>query len=249
MKLKNKAAVVTGAGRGIGRDLGLCLSREGADVAIVDSNLASARKVAKQINAFGQNSIAIETDVTKSESVQTMAKQVINEFGKIDILVNNAGFSRVASVVEMKEDDWDSVINTCLKGTFLCSRALLPAMIEQRSGRIINIASAQAFMAVPNISQYCAAKAGVVAFTKCLAMEVGNHNITVNAIAPGIVDTEGVRERHPDKRIAAWARQTLVGRIASAEKDLGPILILLASEDGSYITGETILVAGGAYMR
>ena len=250
MRLNGKIALVTGSANGIGRAIASALAREGAHVVINDipSQRERANEISEEIKGIGRESMVFLADVSSTQEVNQMAEAVLEKFGRLDILVNNAGFPRVSKVIEMTDEQWDAVINTCLRGTFLCSRAFLRTMIHQRSGKILNLASNMAFAVFPGFAQYSAAKAGIVAFTKVLALEVAEYNVNVNAIAPGFTGTEGALSRSPQDHIDRMKKQNPFGRIGRPEDHLGAVL-LLVSDEGSYITGETILVTGGLTMR
>jgi 3-oxoacyl-[acyl-carrier protein] reductase len=250
MRVNEKIALVTGSANGIGRAIASALAREGAHVVINDipSQRERANEISDEIKRIGRESMVFLADVSNTQEVNQMAESVLKKFGRIDILVNNAGFTRVSKVVDMTDEQWDAVINTCLRGTFLCSRAFIKTMIDQRSGKILNIASNAAWAVFPGFAQYCAAKAGIVAFTKALALEVAEYHVNVNAIAPGFIGTEGALSRSPQDHIDRMKKQIPFGRIGRPEDLLGAVLLLL-SDDGSYITGETILVSGGLTMR
>ncbi len=191
MKLQGKAALVTGASRGIGREIALELARQGANVAVnYSGSEAKAQEVVAEIKALGRESFAIQCDVSNSESVTEMVKATIENFGKLDILVNNAGITRDNLLMRMKDDEWDAVINTNLKGVFLCTKAVTRQMMKQRSGRIINIASIVGSIGNPGQANYVAAKAGVIGLTKTSAKELASRGITVNAVAPGFITTD-----------------------------------------------------------
>jgi NAD(P)-dependent dehydrogenase (short-subunit alcohol dehydrogenase family) len=245
--LLDRVAIVTGAGQGIGRGIAKCLARAGAHVVIVDQALERAESVVAEIANMGADAIALRTDVSSASEVQEMVKQTLARFGKIDILVNNAGRLVVKRMVEQTEEEWDRVVDTNLKGVFLCCRFVLPEMIARKRGAIVNIASIAAFhVTVPHVP-YAASKAGVVALTRDLAYEVGRHGIRVNAIAPGPIDTPMARFGTEEQRAAA-AKNILLGRMGQPE-DIGEAAVFLASDYASFITGATLPVSGGADLR
>ena len=250
MRLNGKIALVTGSANGIGRAIASALAREGAHVIINDipSQRERADELSDEIEGIGRESMVCLADVSNTQEVSQMAERVLQKFGRLDILVNNAGFARVSKVVDMTDEQWDTVIHTCLRGTFLCSRAFIRKMIDQRSGKILNIASNAAWTMFPGFAQYCAAKAGIVAFTKVLALEVAEYHVNVNAIAPGFIGTEGALSRSPQDHIDRMKTQIPWGRIGRPEDLLGAVM-LLVSDEGNYITGETILISGGLTMR
>jgi len=250
MRLSGKIALVTGSANGIGRGIAFALAKEGAHVVINDipSQKGRANEISEEIKGLGQESVVFLADVSQTQEVKQMAESVLQKFGRLDILVNNAGFTRVSKVADMTDEQWDAVINTCLRGTFLCSRAFLRTMVDQRSGKILNIASNAVWTTLPGFAQYSAAKAGIVAFTKVLALEVAEYHVNVNAIAPGFIGTEGALSRSPQDHIERMKKQIPFGRIGRPEDLFGAVLLLVSGE-GDYITGETILVSGGLTMR
>jgi 3-oxoacyl-[acyl-carrier protein] reductase len=250
MRLSGKVALITGSANGIGRTIASALAREGAHVVINDipSQRERANELFNEIKGIGRESIVFLADVSNTQEVSQMAESVLQKFQRLDILVNNAGFPRVSKVADMTDEHWDAVINTCLRGTFLCSRAFIRQMIDQRNGKILNIASNLAWTIFPGFAQYSAAKAGIIAFTKVLALEVANYHVNVNAIAPGFIGTEAALSLSPQDHIERMKKQIPFGRFGRPEDLLGAVL-LLVSEEGSYITGETIVVSGGLTMR
>jgi len=246
MKLRGRAALVTGGGRGIGRATCLALAREGVDVAVCDIDLASAESVAKEVEALGRKAVAIRADVSQKADVTAMVARVTDAFGKIDILVNNAGIIRDAMLHKMTEDAFDQVIAVHLKGAWLCCQAVMEGMREQRFGKIINLSSMSG--KVGNIGQtnYSAAKAGIVGLTKAVAKELARYSINVNAIQPGFIDTEMTRSIPEEIRLAKIAEIPLkrVGR----PEDIANVVVFLASEDSSFMTGVVLEVNGGRGM-
>jgi len=243
MRLKNKVAVVTGGGRGIGKAICQVLSREGSTVVVADVDIESARKVSGELSKLGQRSLAIEVDVSSSQQVSEMIKCVIQELGTVDILVNNAGIRGMGKIEEMSEEDWDRVIAVNLKGTFLCSKAVIPAMRKKKTGRIINIASvAGKTGGVIAGANYAVSKAGIICLTKSLAKELAPYGITVNAIAPGMIKTH-MTEDFPENisQLIPLGKKGLAQDVANA-------VLFLASSDADYITGEILDVNGGMFM-
>jgi 3-oxoacyl-[acyl-carrier protein] reductase len=243
-RIDGKVAIVTGGAQGIGLGVCLRLAKEGAKVAIFDVNPDEARKTAEEIDRSGGASLAIKVDITRSAEVEAAVKQVISKFGKIDILVNNAGISLVSKVADMTEDIWDRVHDVNLKGVFLCCRAVTPHMKERKYGKIINIASILALRGSSYYAHYGASKAGVVGFTRGLAVELGPHNINVNAVGPGVIDTPMA-----DHDVAPEVRQRLQKRIPlrriGVPEDIANAVLFLASDEASYITGQCLYVCGG----
>jgi len=246
-RLEQRIAIVTGAGQGIGRAIARGFAREGAGVVIADVNEESARTVKDEIEAGGGRALAMRTDVSNEISVQTMAKKSVEEFGRIDILVNNAGIFPTSSVEEMSEEDWDRVIGTNLVGAFLCAKAVVPKFLEQGSGRIISLTSGRAFQGAKHGAHYAASKAGIIGFSKSLALELAPHGITVNVICPGITDTAQPRGHQTEEEMYAQGKRIPLGRIGQPEDLVGPA-IFLASGAAAFVTGQTILVNGGSIM-
>ncbi|MGG1486020.1 3-oxoacyl-[acyl-carrier-protein] reductase [Peribacillus castrilensis] len=247
MILEGKKALVTGASRGIGREVALELARQGADVAInYSGSEAKANEVVDEIKALGRKAFAIQCDVANSESVTSMIKEVVEQFDRVDILVNNAGITRDNLLMRMKEDEWDSVINTNLKGVFLCTKAVTRQMMKQRSGRIINMASIVGVSGNAGQANYVAAKAGVIGLTKTTAKELASRGITVNAIAPGFISTDMTGELPEDVQKAMLA-QIPLARFGDP-KDIAAVASFLASDASKYMTGQTLHVDGGMVM-
>ena len=245
--LKDRVAVVTGGSRGIGRAIALELSKRGASV-VVNYNAASkaADEVVAEIEARGGKALAVQGDVAKVDAAQALVKAAVDTYGKIDILVNNAGITRDTLIMMMSEEDWDSVIDTNLKGTFNCAKAAIRPMMRARYGRIINITSVSGQIGNAGQTNYSASKAGQIGLTKAIAREVASRNITVNAVAAGFVDTEiwaGV---------PAEAQESFLGLIPLARKgqpeEIAYAVAFLASDEAAYITGQTLAVDGGMAM-
>jgi len=235
MRLKDKIAIVTGGGQGIGRAICLALAKEGCDLVIGDINIQTAEKVAEEIRSLQQKSLAIKVDVSDSKQVNQMVKNTLKEFGKIDILVNNAGIAYQGTIEDMEEKDWDKVINVNLKGTFLCSKAVIKSMKRQRLGKIINMASFSGKIGGLTVgANYAASKAGIICFTKSLAMELAPYNVNVNAVSPAFIDTT----------MSTTFPKIPIGRKGLPE-DVANAVVFLASEDASYITAEILDVDGG----
>lgn len=247
MTLNGKAALVTGASRGIGKEIALELARLGAKVAVnYSGSEAKAKEVVDEIQAMGQEAFAVQCDVSNAESVTVMVGSVIEEFGSLDILVNNAGITRDNLLMRMKEEEWDDVINTNLKGVFLCTKAVTRQMMKQRSGRIINIASIVGVSGNPGQANYVAAKAGVIGLTKTTAKELASRGITVNAVAPGFISTD-MTDKLTDDVKKAMLQQIPLARFGDP-MDIAGVTAFLASERSAYMTGQTLHVDGGMVM-
>jgi 3-oxoacyl-[acyl-carrier protein] reductase len=247
MSLEGKAALVTGASRGIGREIALELARRGANVAVnYAGSEAKANEVVDEIKKMGKDAFAIKCNVSNSEEVAAMVKETVDHFGKLDILVNNAGITRDNLLMRMKEDEWDDVINTNLKGVFLCTKAVTRQMMKQRSGKIINIASIVGVCGNPGQANYVAAKAGVIGLTKTSAKELAARNITVNALAPGFISTD-MTDKLTEEIKAEMLKQIPLARFGDP-KDIAKAAAFLASDDSAYITGQTLHIDGGMVM-
>jgi 3-oxoacyl-[acyl-carrier protein] reductase len=245
--LAGRVAVVTGAASGIGEAIALAFAREGADIVIADRvDEARAHKVLAGVNEYGRRSLFVRTDVADEASVTAMAKTALAHFGKVDILVNNAGIFTEALLENMSVEEWDRVVNTNLRGTFLCSRALLGQMLERGDGRIINIASQLGQIGGAAVAHYSASKAGVIGLTKALAREVSSRGVLVNAIAPGPIETPLLDSESDEWRNAKLA-ELPIGRFGTVD-EVTPTAVLLASADGSYYVGQTLGPNGGDVM-
>ena len=245
-QLANQIAVVTGAGRGIGRAIALKFAAEGADVVCVSRTAENSQKVAGEVRALGRKSWAHALDVADAQAVAAAAEKILAECGKVDILVNNAGVTRDGLLMRMSGDDWDAVLNTNLKGAFLFTKAFTRTLLKQRSGRIINIASVIGLMGNAGQTNYAASKGGAISFTRSLAREVGSMGIRVNAVAPGLIETEMTDSLKPDQ-VERIVKSTALGRVGRAE-EVAEVVAFLASSRASYITGQCLSVNGGYSM-
>ncbi|KMY29508.1 3-oxoacyl-[acyl-carrier-protein] reductase [Lysinibacillus xylanilyticus] len=246
-KLEGKVAVVTGASRGIGRSIALKLADEGAKVVVnYSGSQAKAEEVVATIQENGGEAIAVQASVSKTEEVSALMDAAVKTFGSLDILVNNAGITRDNLLMRMKEDEWDDVLNTNLKGVFLCTKAVTRQMMKQRAGRIINISSIVGVAGNPGQANYVAAKAGVIGLTKTTAKELASRNILVNAVAPGFIETE-MTEQLPEDIKQGMLTQIPLAKLGQPE-DIAKAVAFLASEDANYMTGQTLHIDGGMVM-
>ncbi|WP_175988933.1 3-oxoacyl-[acyl-carrier-protein] reductase [Bacillus sp. Marseille-Q1617] len=247
MNLDGKVALVTGASRGIGREIALELAREGAKVVVnYSGSEAKANEVVDEIKSTGREAVAIQCNVADSDSVQAMVKETISQFGALDILVNNAGITKDNLLMRMKENEWDDVININLKGVFLCTKAVTRQMMKQRSGRIINISSIVGVSGNPGQANYVAAKSGVIGLTKTAAKELAPRGITVNAIAPGFISTD-MTDQLPEDVRNEMLKQIPLNRFGDP-KDIARVVSFIASDSSSYMTGQTLHIDGGMVM-
>jgi 3-oxoacyl-[acyl-carrier protein] reductase len=246
MRFEDQVAIVTGAGRGIGRAIALRLASEGARVACVSRTQQNAQNVADEINAPRLAAKAYAVDVADHAAVQKVGARILEEFGRADILVNNAGVRRDALAMRMSVEDWDAVIGTNLRGAFSFTQAIVRAMTKQRSGRIINISSVIGLMGNAGQTNYAASKAGLIGFTKSLARELASRNITVNVVAPGFVTTDMTAALSDEIKNTIHAKIPL-GRTATPE-EIANAVVFLASAEAGYITGQVLCVDGGIVM-
>ena len=244
--LANKVAVVTGAGRGIGRAVALAYARMGADVACVSRTEENSAKAAAEVEALGRRAWAVAVDVSDTAAVDAAAGKILDDAGRVDILVNNAGVTRDNLLMRMSEEEWDTVINTNLKGAFNFTKALTRPFIKQRSGRIINIASVIGLIGNAGQSNYAASKAALIGFTKSVAKELAPRGITANAIAPGFIETD-MTAALDDKVRESIIGNVPLGRFGSLE-DIAHAAVFLAMEPSGYITGQVLTVDGGMVM-
>lgn len=244
--LQEKVAIVTGASRGIGRAVALKLASEGASIVASARSVEALAGLVAEIEASGGQALSVPTDITSGEDIERLLAAAMDKYGRVDILVNNAGITRDALLVRMKDEDWDAVLATNLKGAFLCARAAAKIMSKQRTGRIINIASVVGEMGNAGQANYCASKAGMLGLTKSMARELARRNITVNAITPGFIVsdmTDGLSEKVKQEMLG----QIPLGRFGEVE-DVAAAVAFLASDQAAYITGQTLGVNGGMYM-
>lgn len=251
MQLEGRCAIVTGGGNGIGRTYCAALAGEGAAVVVADVDEPAARAVAAGVRAAGGRAEAVHVDVSDAAGTRSMAEAALRAFGRIDVLVNNAAvslFSPRPHFWQIEEADWDRVMAVNVKGAFLCARAVLPAMRERGYGKIVNISSGTAFRGSPQLLHYVSSKAAIVGFTRALAREVGPFGIRVNAIAPGLTQTEAQLVVTSEEQFAALARERALAR-REVPEDLTGTLVYLASPASDFVTGQTIIVDGGGLMH
>jgi 3-oxoacyl-[acyl-carrier protein] reductase len=244
--LTDKVAVITGASRGIGRAIAVALVGQGAKVVASARNAEALDRLIEEIRAQGGEAIAVAGDVSLERDANNLIDRAVDAFGRVDILVNNAGITRDGLLLRMKNEDWDAVLDTNLKGSFLCIRAAAKIMSKQRAGRIINISSVVGEMGNAGQANYCASKAGLLGLTKSVARELARRNVTVNAITPGFIVTD-MTDNMTDKAREAMIEQIPLGRLGEAE-DVANAVLFLASERSSYVTGQVLGINGGMYM-
>jgi 3-oxoacyl-[acyl-carrier protein] reductase len=247
--LQDQTALITGAGRagkGIGRSIALRLAREGARVAIADFVPEAADAVAKEIVGLGGEALAVYGSVANTEDVEKMVQATVDRFGRIDILVNNAGITRDNLIVRMSEQEWDMVLDTNLKGVFICTKTVAKLMMRERKGKIVNMASVMGIMGNAGQANYSASKGGVIALTKTTAKELGSRGVNVNAVAPGFIQTV-MTEEMPEDAKEGIAQQIPLKRLGTPD-DVAEVVLFLCSEASSYITGQVIAVDGGMVM-
>jgi len=244
LNLSNKVAIVTGSGRGIGRAVALKLAEVGATVVVNDiGDVKPVEAVAQEIKAMGGQSLAVLADVSSASDVARLVEETITAYGRVDILVNNAGIARDQLLLRMSEEDWDKVLAVDLKSVFLCTKAVLRYMVKQRWGRIISLSSIVGIVGNKGQANYASAKAGIIGFTRSIAKEVASHGVTVNAVAPGFIDTE-MTQRLKEEWKDELKKHIPLGYFGSAH-DVAEAVAFLASEEAGYITGQVLGVDGG----
>lgn len=247
MRLKDKVALVTGSAQGIGAAVASALAKEGCSIVISDINLELAQKTADEISALGVKTMAIKTNVTDLADVENSIKEIIAKMGKLSILVNNAGITKDTLLMRMKPEDWNAVIAVNLTGVFNCTKAIIPLMMKQREGKIINIASIVGEMGNMGQANYAASKGGVIAFTKTVAREAASRGITCNAIAPGFIKT-AMTDKIPEEVKNQMLSQIPMKKLGEPA-DIANAAVFLASSEADYITGQVINVNGGMLMN
>ncbi|MEW6009032.1 MAG: 3-oxoacyl-[acyl-carrier-protein] reductase [Candidatus Omnitrophota bacterium] len=247
MRLKDKVALVTGAARGIGKDIAITFAKEGANIAICDVDAASIDQTVKELKSLGIQAEGFLNDVTNLSQTSEMVNKILDKFNKIDIVVNNAGITRDNLILKMSEEEWDKVISVNLKGAFNCIKAISRSFLKQRCGKIINIASIIGVMGNAGQANYAASKAGIIGLTKAVAREFASRNINVNAIAPGFIET-AMTAKLPKEVQEKMLSAIPLARFGKAQ-DVANLCLFLASEDSSYITGQTFIIDGGMLMQ
>lgn len=251
MRLKDRVAVLTaGAGAGIGQATARAMAKEGAKIVLTDAHPKRPASVAEAISKdLGVETLGLHCDVTRRDHVEAVVQAALEKFGRVDILFNNAGINKLSPVAQMTDEVWDLVINTCLRGTFYTCRAVLPQMMKQGFGRIVNVASIAGFMGLKDgQAHYAAAKAGIMAFTRCVALEAAPYRITANTIAPGFIYNEFLARIYPEQEIKRMVEGIPYPRKGTPQ-DIANIAVFLCSDEGEYVTGQTICATGGSWMH
>ena len=246
MRLKDKRAIVTGAGQGIGRSIALKMAQEGADVVIAERNPDTGNQTKKEVEALGRKALSFPVDVADQKQIRNMVEEVLKIWGKIDILVNNAGFDRGATLLKVKEEDWDAVLGVHLKGTFNCIQAVAPYMVENGYGKIVNISSVWGKSGAISEISYSAAKAGIIGLTKSVARELGRYQVNVNVVLPGLILTPTV-SKMAEKYLNMIIEITPLKRAGKSE-EVANVVAFLASDEASFMTGAAVEVSGGWNM-
>ncbi len=247
--LDGKVAVVTGAGRGLGRTMALALADVGAAVTLAGRTSAQLEEVAAEIKAAGGEALACPTDVTDEAAVDRMVTSTVETFGRVDILINNSGVLTTTSLLDQSADDWDRIIDTNLRGTFLATKAAGRHFVAQRSGKVLNVASSFALKGTPQHAAYCASKAAVMAFTRSMAVEWARHNVQVNAIAPGYFRTDINADLRADEDLTGKVLKTIPARRMGDPAELSPWLLLLVGPQSDYTTGSIVVIDGGQSLQ
>jgi 3-oxoacyl-[acyl-carrier protein] reductase len=246
MKLRDKVALVTGSAQGIGKAIAIALAKEGAGIVVSDINIELAAQTAKEMEAMGVKTMALKTNVADLADVEKSVEEIVKTMGRIDILVNNAGITKDNLLIRMKKEDWDAVIGVNLTGVFNCTKAVSSLMMKQRYGKIINIASIVGQMGNFGQANYAASKGGVIAFTKTVARELASRSVTVNAVAPGFIQT-AMTDKIPEDIKKKMIEQIPMGKLGTPE-DVASAVLFLAGPEADYITGQVLAINGGMYM-
>ncbi|MDD5006038.1 MAG: 3-oxoacyl-[acyl-carrier-protein] reductase [Candidatus Omnitrophica bacterium] len=246
MKLKDRVSLITGAARGIGREIALAFAREGSDVVVCDVDLESAQNTQKEIEALGRRSLSFKVDVTNSGQIEEMVNLILDKFSKIDILVNNAGITKDNLILRMSEDEWDKVLSVNLKGAFNCIKVVSRHMLKKRYGRIVNLASIIGMIGNAGQANYAASKGGLIALTKSVAKELASRNINVNAVAPGFIQTP-MTDKLPEDYRKQMLENIPMGKFGGPQ-DVANVCLFLVSPESDYITGQVVVVDGGMTM-
>ncbi|UCG79493.1 MAG: 3-oxoacyl-[acyl-carrier-protein] reductase [Nitrospirota bacterium] len=244
--MKGQVAFVTGGARGIGQAISVAFARSGCNLVIADIDLGQSEQTAEEIRSEGVEALAVQIDVSSSESVSAAFKTAMEKFGRVDILINNAGITRDNLIMRMKEEDWNAVLDINLKGVFLCSKEVIKIMSKQKYGRIVNIASVVAFMGNPGQANYSASKAGIIGLTKTTAKEYASRGITANAVAPGFIVT-AMTDALPDNVKEEMMKSIPLGKFGTVD-DVANAVVFLSLPGSGYVTGQVIHVNGGMYM-
>jgi 3-oxoacyl-[acyl-carrier protein] reductase len=247
LRLKNKSAIITGAGSGFGRETALTFAHEGAEIAVVDIHQAAARAVAAEVEALGVKALPLFSDISREEQVTEMIRSTLENFGKIDILVNNAGVSGSAIIQDIMLEQWERTIRINLTGTFLCCREVIGHMIERGYGKIVNVASISGQTGRWVGADYAASKAGVMAITRTLALQVAKFGINVNAVSPATIVTP-LLEKNFTPEIVERLKSTIPYKRQGKPQDIANLILFLASDESEWITGEVVTISGGAFM-
>lgn len=247
MRLENQVAVITGAGRGIGKAIALAFAAEGADIVAVARTEKEIEETCSEVEGLGRQGLAVPTDITQADQIDRMVEKAVSRFKKVDILVNNAGIMRIAPALELTEFDWDTILDINVKGTFLSSRAIAKHMIKRKQGKIINMASIGGHIGAPGTAAYAVSKGGIIQLTKVLAVEWGIHNIKVNVISPGLILTE-MAKYVTGKIPNSQGFERLPLKRAGKPEDITGAALFLASSESDYMTGQEIIIDGGTLV-
>ncbi len=245
MRLRNKTAIVTGAGSGIGRAIALTFAKEGAKVVVADWAEKGGQETAEMIKSQRGQAVFVKTDISKADDTAKMVADCLDNFGRVDVLANNAGVVKMGPLHQTSESDWDAVLNINLKGVFLASKAVVPEMLKQGKGKIVNVASVAGLVGFENLGPYCASKGGIIALTREMAVEYAKNKINVNCIAPGVIKTAMTKDMLADEKTKqGFEAQTPYPRLGEPE-DIAMAALYLASDESDFITGEILVVDGG----